>query len=128
MAWTVEYIDNLGIVELTLLGRLSGPDLQEAASARIALGKEIGVTNFLINARDLITSRSTTMSLYEIPAKIYVEKDAQRNTRIAAVKPRAPESEWIVQFYEDLCVNRGWRVHMADDREGALDWLQRGNA
>lgn len=128
MTWKVEYIDHLDIVELTLLGRLTGAQLQEAAAARIALGEEHGVTDFLIDAQDLIAPRSTTMSIYNIPARTYVEMNARRDARIAVVIPTAPESEWIVQFYEDLCVNRGWRVHMAPDRESALDWLQRGNA
>lgn len=127
MAWQVEYIDEFNIVELTLVGKLSGPELQEAAAARIALGDEKGVTRFLINAKDLVTSRSATMSLYDIPTRMYSENDSRRNTQIAAVKPTAPESEWMIQFYEDLCVNRGWRVLMASDRESALDWLQRGN-
>ena len=123
MGWGVDYIADRHIVELTLTGRLSGAELQEAALARIALGEERAVTNFVIDAQDLIAPRSATMSVYDIPSRIYVEKNVKRTTRIAVVVPTAPESAWIVQFFEDLCVNRGWRVHMAPDRETAFDWL-----
>lgn len=123
MAWTVEYNEALGIVELKLDGRLSGDQLQESAASRIALGQEHGVTRFLIDARDLVAPRSTTMSVYEIAAKTYTQSNQRRDTRIAVVIPSAPESEWIVQFYEDLCVNRGWRVQMCEDRVAALAWL-----
>lgn len=123
MAWTVEYNEALNIVELKLSGRLSGAELQESAAARIALGEEHGITRFLIDARDLIAPRSTTLSIYEIAAKTYPKSNQRRDTRIAVINPSAPESEWIVQFYEDLCINRGWRVHMSDDRVTALGWL-----
>lgn len=128
MPWTVAYSDSLQIVELTLTGRLDGPELQESAAARIALGEEHGVTMFLINARELIAPRSTTLSVYEIPANLYTETNQRRDTRIAVVNPTAPESEWIIQFYEDLCVNRGWRVRMHADRGSALTWLQQRDA
>ena len=62
MIWNVEYNEELGIVELRLDGRLSGAELQESAASRIALGQEHGVTKFLIDARDLIAPRSTTIA------------------------------------------------------------------
>lgn len=123
MVWTVEHNEELGIVELRLAGRLSGAEFQESAASRIALGQEHGVTKFLLDARELIAPRSATMSIYEIAAKTYPESNQPRDTRIAVIVPTEPESEWIVQFYEDLCVNRGWRVHMSDDRVSALAWL-----
>lgn len=123
MIWNVEYNEELGIVELRLDGRLSGAELQESAASRIALGQEHGVTKFLIDARELIAPRSATMSIYDIAANTYAKSNQRRDTRIAVIVPTAPGSEWIVQFYEDLCVNRGWRVHMSDDRVSALAWL-----
>ena len=123
MGWTVEFIDDLHIVELILSGELSGDELQASAAARIALGGEKGVTDFIIHATDLVAPRATTMAVYDIPARIYPE-NMSREARIAVVKPVDPESEWIVQFYEDLCVNRGWRVFMAPDRASALAWLR----
>lgn len=123
MAWTVEYDKALGIVELRLSGKLSGAELQASATARIALGQEHGITTFLIDAGSLIAPRSATMSIYEIATKTYSETNQRRETRIAVIVPTEPESEWIIQFYEDLCVNRGWRVHMCEDRVAALAWL-----
>ena len=28
-----------------------------------------------------------------------------------------------LKFYENVCVNRGWKVHIFDDYDAALDWL-----
>ena len=123
MGWNVKFINDLHIVELTLSGELDGAELQESAAARIALGEEKGVTDFVIDARSLVAPRDTTMAVYDIPARLYTEKNMPREARIAVVIPTAKESSWIVPFYEDLCVNRGWRVFMAPDRDSALRWL-----
>ncbi len=124
LGWTIEFISDLHIVALVLSGELTGEELQESAAARIALGEEQGVTDFIIDARDLVAPRATTMAVYDIPARLYSEQNMPREARIAVVKPVDPGSAWIVQFYEDLCVNRGWRVFMASDRAGALAWLR----
>ncbi len=124
MGWKVDFINDLHIVELILSGELSGEELQASAAARIAAGEKHGVTEFIINARDLVAPRAATMAVYDIPARLYPEKNMPREARIAVVIPVAPDSDWIVQFYEDLCVNRGWRVFMAPDRDSALSWLR----
>ncbi len=128
MGWQADFINDLHIVELTLAGELTGEELQASAAARIALGDEKGVTDFIINARDLVAPRDATLAVYEIPARLYPEKNMPRDARIAVVIPTDPESSWIVQFYEDLCVNRGWRVFMAPHRESALGWLRPDSA
>ena len=124
MGWKVEFINDLHIVELILSGELSGDELQASAAARIACGEQYGVTDFIINGRDLLAPRATTLAVYDIPARLYAEKKMPREARMAVVIPIDPESKWIVQFYEDLCVNRGWRVFMAPDRDSALSWLR----
>ncbi len=125
MVWKVAYRDDLQIVELTLSGKVTGPELLEAAASRIDLGREKGVTNYLIDGTDLIPSRSTTLELLEIPDKIYFEKGMERTSRIAAVVPREPESHWIADFYENASVNRGWRVKWFLNRNEAIGWLLR---
>ncbi len=124
MAWKIEYVNDLHLIELVISGELSGEELQASAAARIAAGKEKGVTDFIINAADLVAPRRTTVAVYEIPSRLYAEEHMPREARIAVIVPFDPESSWIVSFYEDLCVNRGWRVFMASDRAGALAWLR----
>lgn len=124
MSWNVEHNEDLQIVELTISGRVSGDDLREAAAARIALGQEKGIDKYIINVRHIDASESMTPDIYEIPTKIYAEKNLSRSSQIAVIAPLASESLWVTGFYEDICVNRGWRVHTFLDRDRAIDWLQ----
>jgi len=124
MPWSVEYIGDLQIVELTISGRVGGDELKEAAAARIALGQERSTDKYIINVRDIDAAQSATAEVYEIPTKMYAEKNLSRASQIAVIAPLSNESMWITGFYEDICVNRGWRVHTFLDRDRAIDWLQ----
>ena len=123
MPWTLEYHDETQIVELQITGRATGEELVEAASARIAFGKEKGVDLYIINVRDMTAPRSTTSAIYNIPAQVYSQKGMSRLSSIALIEPLASESKWAVSFFEDLCINRGWRVETFVDRDSAIQWL-----
>jgi hypothetical protein len=124
MPWSLEHIENLQIVELTISGRVSGDDLKEAAAARIALGQEKGIDKYIINARHIDAPESATPGVYDIPTKMYAEKNLSRASQIAVIAPLSSESMWVTGFYEDICINRGWRVRTFLDRDFAIDWLQ----
>jgi len=123
MTWNLEYRDDLQIVVLTYLGKVSGPEIQEAAIARIDLGKEKGVTKFLIDTKNVETADSATMRIHEIPGEIYPDKKIDRTSQIAILGPKSPVSKKMVKFFETSCVNRGWRVDTFQDYESAIEWL-----
>jgi len=125
MVWKVAHHDDLQIVELTISGSVTGRELLEAAASRIDLGRETGITNFLIDGTELTPSRSITLEILEIPEKTYFEEGMERTSRIAAVVPRKPESHWIAECYENASVNRGWHVQWFLNRHDAIGWLLR---
>lgn len=123
MAWRLEYRDDLGIVVLTYTGRVSGEDIQAAAAARIDLGKEKGASKFLIDTREVETDESATLSIYEIPDRIYPEKQFERTSRIAILGPKSMLTREMVAFFENACVNRGWLVKTFQEHPEAVAWL-----
>lgn len=124
MPWSLKYIEDLQIVELTISGSVRGDELQEAAAARIALGQEKGINKYIINVTHIDAPESATAEVYDIPTKMYAEKNLSRASQIAVIAPLSSESMWVTSFYEDICVNRGWRVRTFIDRDLAIDWLQ----
>ena len=123
MPWKLEYHEQSQIVELHIDGRANGEELQEAAAARIAFGKEKGVERYIINVRHLEAPRSTTTAMFEIPNRLYEEEGLSRSSAIAVIAPIDAQSMWAANFFEDTCVNRGWRVETFLDRDRAIDWL-----
>jgi len=124
MPWDLEYSERLQIVELVISGRVTGEELKEAAEARIVYGQELGVNKYIINARHIDAPESATPAVYEISTKTYSDKNLSRDSQIAVIAPIASEAMWVTSFYEDICVNRGWRVKTFLDRDRAIEWLQ----
>jgi hypothetical protein len=124
MAWTVEYNDVLQIVELTYSGRTTGEEIKEAAASRMSMGKQKGVTKFLIDTRKVEADGSATLDIYDVPDKMYPKEHVQYTNRIAILEPESSTSREMVKFYENACVNRGWLVKTFQDRESAVKWLQ----
>jgi len=125
MSWDLRLVDGLQIVRLTITGTVSGQELVDAASARIDFGNDHKATQFIIDASDMDAPRSTTTAVHNIPTRVYPTKSFARFSQIAVIRPIRPESGWIAQFYEDICVNRGWRVRTFDNYDEAIAWLQR---
>lgn len=123
MPWNLEYHEDVQIIELHISGRANGDELKEAAAARIVFGKEKAVEKYIINVIHLEAPRSTSTAVYEIPTRLYDDEGLSRNSMIAVIAPMDAKSMWAANFFEDLCVNRGWRVETFLDRDRAVDWL-----
>ena len=123
MPWKLEYHEESQIVELHINGRASSDELREAAAARIAFGKEKNAERYIINVKHLEAPRSRTTAVFEIPTRLYEEEGLSRGSTIAVIAPIDVESQWAVNFFEDTCVNRGWRVETFLHRDRAIDWL-----
>lgn len=124
MVWEVTLDEESQVVVIAFDGIVTGADLQEAAVARIAFGKEVSVDTFIIDARKMIAPKSTIMDVLDLPKEIYDQNEMARSSLIAVIRPRNPASVWIAEFYENASILRGWRVRSFDDWDAALFWLQ----
>lgn len=124
MVWQVELDEKSQVVVLNFDGVVTGPELIEAAEARIALGKETGVDSYIIDAADMVAPKSAIMDVLDIPKEVYEDNNMSRHSLLAVVKPTNPGSVWIAEFFENASILRGWRVKSFDDRDAALYWLQ----
>lgn len=123
MDWRVEYLGNYHIVELHMIGMITGPDLMASVADRIALGRETGVSNFIVNSEKLLAHQAAVTDVLDLPIVKYREEDMDRSSRMAVLRPLDPDSAWLADFYETVCVNRGWNAHICADRESAIRWL-----
>lgn len=122
MTWTVDYNSTLGLIDLVFVSNITGPDAQEATSKGIALSKEQGITNFLVDVTDMELTPSI-FDLYDLPTKQYLEEGLDHRSHIAVVLPIRPKAKEATQFYETVCVNHGWRVQSFPNRDEAIEWL-----
>ena len=122
MPWNALHHQKLNIVELVFTGSTTAKDLQEGTSKCIALGKEHETNRFLVDGEELELSVTLT-DIYKLIDEQYVIEQADRTSRIAVVRPRSPQAQEGVRFYETVCMNRGWAAKITSTRKEAVDWL-----
>ncbi len=122
MPWSYKEDPTSMIVEVTYTGKTTARDLRESTSALIALEKEKGKNRFLIDTTDMGFAASI-MDIYDLPNKQYLEEGADRCGRVAVILPSSAKEKEAVQFYELVCMNRGWYVRAFPERQDAIDWL-----
>ena len=121
MSWTVTHIESLGIVEMKLVGAVSGDELRAATTEGIALVRKLRLSRGLVDASEQEKTGSM-VDLIELPQQ-YSSEGLSRETRIALPIPAKKELHGIADFYETVCVNRGWQVRTFATRKQAITWL-----
>ena len=124
MSWTVRHDEELGVIDIRLVGAVMGPATRAIASDVIRLIAETGVKRCIVDASQQEQAASIT-DIYDLPNQ-YAEEGLDRGTCAAYVMPVAQDLKEVAVFFETVCVNRGWCVRSFGDREAALDWLLNG--
>ena len=122
MPWRYDIDPDQQIVELTYTGDITKRDLSESVSECIALEENKGLNRFLVDTIEML-SVSSLMDVYDLPAKQYVEENADRLGRVALIPPKSSRAREAVRFYETVCQNRGWMVQVFEERHAATEWL-----
>ena len=117
----VRFNETLQIIEIAHTGILTLQNLEKATSEAMALHKELGVNAVLIDTSNL-ESVENVMDLYDLPQQ-YDDGGASRAVRIAVVVPETSAAREALQFYDDVCNNRGWVVRPFETPDEATEWL-----
>lgn len=124
MGWEVKIIDSIDIIEVRYYGHITRLELEQAVKKRIELQYETGSKLVLADASK-VENGPSTIDLFDLPDEIYMEHNASRQSIIALVLPKSDKPRELGQFYKLASQNRGWIVEEFDDRESAIDWLDK---
>lgn len=121
MAWKVEVSDEFGFIQTVYSGKLTWQDKQDATAQTLALAHADRPNRFLTD----IQAARLELSLFDL-CEIPGEWDAAgaiRWNRLAIVASRSGTQWNDLTFFETYCRNRGWKVTVFSDRQGAIEWL-----
>lgn len=122
MAWRYTINQELRFVEVAYVGKTTAQDLKESTSEFITLQKEKGINRFLIDTSEMELA-AALVDVYNVPDKQYVEEQADRRGCVAVILPASTKEREAAEFYETVCINRGWDVKNFLERQGAVNWL-----
>ena len=121
MPWRVHYHPDQMIVEAAYWGDTSATDIRDATIEAIKTVKKQQATRGLVDCLKQ-TSTASIVDLYDLP-ELYEEQGLTRSIRIAFVEPTKPELRDLAEFYDNVCVNRGWHLRRFATRDDAVNWL-----
>lgn len=124
MAYTLEFNRSLGIVELSYTGLFTAQESEESTARAIALGKDHGDADALVDATEVEIDVSIA-DLLDLPNRQYAAQGMNRRVRVAVVSPKRRQDQEAVKFYETACFNRGWNVRLFTSRDDGIEWLMR---
>lgn len=122
MPTDVKYNKSSGLIEATYSGEVTASELHDAVSRRIAIQKKTGALGVLADASKVQITPST-IALFEVPARLFQELNADRRTVTALVLPDAEFPKEMAKFFETASRNRGWMIQVFTDRQSAVAWL-----
>ena len=122
MPWHVEYDQDQDTVVVVFSGDTDASDIREATIDGINLVKKHRAMSGLVDCLEQ-TKTGSIMQLYELPT-LYDDEGLTHRIRIAFVEPAKKELRELADFYETVCLNRGWQIRRFATREAALDWLR----
>jgi hypothetical protein len=121
MPWTLDYSVTDSILTVKCDGRFSAEDLlpmTQAATEKMLAEQTLRV---LLDFSTAIANVPIA-DLYKLP-DIYADTRVPRRARLALIVPTDGYRMDIYQFYEDVCVNRGFFVKLFNDVASAKTWL-----
>lgn len=121
MPWTLDYAATDRILIVKCDGPYTADDLGPMTKAAIEKLREVQSLRVLLDFSTAI-AQLTVADVYKLP-DIYSDLRAPRLAHLAMVVPKDHYRINIYQFYEDLCVNRGFFVKLFNDTTSAKDWL-----
>ena len=116
-----EYIAAKGIIVITYTGKVTIAEVREATVKAIAIQDEKQTNRVVIDAGDMTAGPSVT-DMWEL-VQSYPELEVPKLTRLAVVRPEAPDRKDLTGFFEVICQNRCYNAKGFHTREAAEYWV-----
>ena len=116
-----EYIAAKGIIVITYTGKVTIAEAKEATVKAIAIQGEKQTNRVVIDAWDMTAGPSIT-DMWEL-VQSYPELEVPKPTRLAVVRPEAPDRKDLTGFFEVICQNRCYNAKGFHTREAAEYWV-----
>lgn len=123
MAWKVELDAEHGFIHTVYSGIVTKNDILASMTETLKMLSGKGPQKFLSEWIDATSTLSTT-DIFTIPGE-WEAAEASKGSVLALVVQKDVKSLRDAKFYENTCVNRGWRVRIFTQRNDAIKWLDK---
>ncbi len=125
MAWKVAMDEENGFIHTVYSDTVTKNDILASTTETLKMLSGKGPQKFLSEWIDAISNLST-LDIFAIPGE-WEAFEASKGSVLALVVQKTTKSQKDGKFYENACVNRGWRVRVFTQRNDAIEWLKKQN-
>jgi hypothetical protein len=118
--WTIQYLAEKHVLLIKTWGIHSPKESDGLVKEVNAMKLDPDQTKILIDHRDAII-KFKTMEIFNLPQS-YRQSELSQRFRVALVFKQISSDE---QFYETVCVNRGYKISVFTDYDKAMNWLMK---
>ena len=119
----VSYDQSLDSVVVTHRETFTNDDVGQGLLKVVSLQRETGSIRVVV---DLLNCevKASIFEIYELAAREHQHEGLSPSSRIAILVPSTGSAREAGQFYETVCLNRGWDAKVFPNRESAMSWLK----
>ncbi len=121
MSWKARLHPDQPVIEFSVLGLLTLPEINAAALEVRALALKQGITRILVDFSNLDPGHSVVDLLFLTDSFEAANKLGPFEK--AVLLPSHPADAARIEFWKTACATRKLHVRLFDDRQPALDWL-----
>lgn len=122
MPWKVEHLPDEQTLLLVSTGLLTASEARAQTELSLKEIVQHAIPRVLIDY-SAAQVEVPLSSIYQLP-DIYDKSGVSRQTKVAVVMPKDKYKIEAFEFYEDICLNRGYRVKLFESTAAAQEWLR----
>ena len=121
MPYTINYLEDEGIVEVVSVGNLTIEDFINQGKEAIELALKKNTNLFFADNSDMVGPVNISV-IISIP-DFWERFSASRTNKMAMLISKDKSLHEDFNFFENVCRNRGWNVNLFEKKEDAFKWL-----
>lgn len=121
MSWEVRYLDEQKIILVKNQGRLTYQDFSDEINAIVSLSEKHQAYKILVDDTEMSTGIGTN-DIYSFP-KLYDGAGMSKLCKIAVVVSEDENGLADFEFFETVCINRGYLTKTFFNMDAAKAWF-----
>ena len=121
MPYAIKFIENNRIIQIKNNGELSYEELLTQTREVIKIQQEKS-TSLILTEFVSVKLDVNIADIFQFP-EVYEQLGMQRKNKIAVVVSDVEIKTDELQFYETICLNRGWNIKIFLKEKEAIKWL-----
>ena len=122
MTWTIDFLENIGIVKIKTSGPISLEDKKKLSAEALAAGRQKRINSFLVDNQESHLSLSI-LEIDQLP-KIFREAGFVKNDKVAILVRPDTLAGGVLRFIENVFYLSSLQIRIFSDADKAASWLK----